>query len=470
MDLYFPNPPFDYREHQRPFYEHMQAGGRLAFLSWHRRAGKDLAGLHWGAEAAARRRGLYWHMLPTARQARKVIWDGMTNDGHRFIDNAFPPGFIVRRNATEMLLELANGSIFQLVGSDNYDSLVGSNPVGVTFSEFALSKPAAWNYIRPILAMNGGWAVFNTTPRGRNHAFDLWETANKPESGWFTQKVSVYDSNLRYPSAREPGKLLTPDEMMDEERRNGMPDPFIRSEYLCDWNAAMVGSVWGDLLEELAERGGEQLWDYERDGVFTAWDLGQADATAIWFFRVRDAGIEFIDHYEARGQPLSHYADLIDSKGYRYVKHWLPHDAVARTLASRVSVLDQLGARFGRSKVAICPRLALLDGIQAARWLLQQDETRFHRERCKAGLDAIRQYHYEYDDDTKMYGVKPEHDWSSHTADAFRYAAVVSRLSGIFKPRAPKPKIYVPEPVGPVVTLDALWADHEKRRAKRVRI
>jgi phage terminase large subunit len=461
---------FEWREYAVPFVRFMHGGGLRAFLAWHRRAGKDLSALHFLATMAAERVGIYWHMLPTARQTRRAIWNGLTNEGIRFVDGAIPPSLVRRRNDTEMLLELFNGSVIQFVGSDNYDSLVGSNPVGVNFSEFALSKPAAWNYIRPILAMNGGWAVFNTTPRGRNHAHDLWQTANQPDSGFFTQLLTVHDTNLRYPSARTPGTFLSPTEMMEEERRAGMPDAYVRSEYLCDWNAAMVGSVWGDLLELLAARGQEEVWDIDQDGVFTAWDLGMADATAIWFFRVRDSGIEFIDHYEGRGKPLSHYAEMLDQKGYRYIKHWLPHDAVARTLASQVSVLDQLAARFGRNRVAICPRLALLDGIQAGRWLLQQPETRFHRENCKAGLEALRQYHYEYDDETKMFAGKPEHDWSSHTADAFRYAAVVSRLSGIFRPRAVEP---TPPPVlnaTPRYTLDELWASHEKREYSRKRI
>jgi phage terminase large subunit len=149
----------------------------------------------------------------------------------------------------------------------------------------------------------------------------------------------------------------------------------------------------------------------------------------------------------------------------------LPHDAVARTLASQVSVLDQLADRFGRGAVAITPRLALLDGIQAGRWLLQQPQTRFHAEKCRAGLDAIRQYHYAYDDDNKMYDSKPEHDWSSHTADAFRYAAVVSKLSGIFKPKPVSDesarKIVL---TAPKITLDGLWADHAKTLSKRRRV
>jgi phage terminase large subunit len=456
--------------YQTDFMRAMDEGTKRAFCLWHRRAGKDLVALHQLAKMAVQRVGIYWHMLPTARQTRKAIWNGMTNEGIRFIDGTFPPDLVKRKNDTDMSLELANGSIVQFVGSDNYDGLVGSNPIGVTFSEFALSKPSAWNYIRPILTANGGWAVFNTTPRGRNHAFDLWRTSEK-QPGWFRQQCTVHDTGLTYASANDPGRRLSPSEMMEEERQNGMPEAFVRSEYLVDFTASMVGSVWADLVEELEARGGVETWEHDEDGVFTAWDLGMADATAIWFFRVRDSGIEFIDHLENRGKPLSFYGDEIDRRGYKYIKHWLPHDAVARTLASQVSVLDQLADRFGRGSVAICPRLALLDGIQAGRWLLQQPQTRFHADKCKNGLDALRQYHYAYDDDNKMYDAKPEHDWSSHTADAFRYAAVVSKLSGIFKPKPVSDesarKIVL---TAPKITLDGLWADHAKTLSKRRRV
>lgn len=427
-------------------------GGKRAFLVWHRRAGKDLAALHQTCKMAHERVGLYWHMLPTLRQARKVVWHGFRSDGKRFLDNVFPSEIIKDRNETDMRIDLKCGSVVQLVGSDNYDANVGSNPVGVTFSEFALNKPGAWDYVRPMLAENGGWAAFITTPRGLNHAWDLWNVAKK-DPRWFAEIQTIYDTGALSPT------------VIDEERAAGMPDALIRQEYLCDWQAALVGSVWGDLLEDLGKRGGMEPWTFAADEVFTSWDLGISDATAIWFWRVRDNGLEFFDHYENHGKPISHYADEVERRGYSYVKHWLPHDAKARTLATGTSVLEQLQKRFGIGKVTIGPRMALLDGIQAGRWLLQQADTRFHP-RCGKGLDALRAYHYEYDEDSKAYSAKPEHDWASNSADSFRYAAVVAKLSGIYKPQpAPAAKVLDLRPHR--YTLNDLWDAHERRPRQR---
>ena len=192
-----------------------------------------------------------------------------------------------------------------------------------------------------------------------------------------------------------------------------MPDALIRSEYLVDWSAALVGSVWGDLVEVLDKKGCTAEFDRAADDVYTSWDIGIGDSTAIWFWRLRGDGLEFIDFFEAHGKPLDYYADEIEKRKWKVKKHWLPHDAKARTLVTGSSVIEQLIMRFGSAHVAMTPRLSLLDGVQAARWLLQKEGTRIHPA-CGVGLDAIRSYHYEFDEDTKAYSAKPEHDWSSH--------------------------------------------------------
>jgi hypothetical protein len=156
------------RRYQLRLIHYLAKGGKRAVVVWHRRAGKDSVALNWIAQAAVQRTGTYWHMLPEARQGRKVVWDGIDRRGRRMIDQAFPPELREGKpNDTEMRLRLRGGSVFQVVGSDNYDALVGSNPVGVVFSEYSLARPAAWEYLRPILAENGGWAVFIFTPRGQ---------------------------------------------------------------------------------------------------------------------------------------------------------------------------------------------------------------------------------------------------------------------------------------------------------------
>lgn len=215
------------RKHQMQLWTYLEGGGKRAAAVWHRRAGKDSVALNWTATAAHQRVGTYWHMLPTQTQGRKTIWDGIDRHGRRMIDQAFPPPVRTNYRKDEMKIELKCGSIWQVVGSDNYNNLIGSNPVGVVFSEYSVADPAAWDYIRPILAENGGWAVFIFTARGRNHGALLYEMARDNPS-WFAQILTVDDTGVIGP------------EVIQEERDSGMSDDMIDQEYYCFPGDALV--------------------------------------------------------------------------------------------------------------------------------------------------------------------------------------------------------------------------------------
>ena len=219
MDLTLPH-DWKARPHQRNFFRYMERGGKRYVGVWHRRAGKDTAAVNWAAMAAIQRVGTYWHMLPTLRQARLAIWDGLGKDGRRLIDQAFPEPLRSAIRNDEMKIQLVNGSIWQLCGSDNYNSLVGSNPIGVVFSEWSLTDPRAWDFVRPILAENGGWAIFIYTPRGRNHGYTQLEIARSNPS-WMHEVLTVDDTGL----------LTGAD--INEERKSGMSEDLIQQEYYC---------------------------------------------------------------------------------------------------------------------------------------------------------------------------------------------------------------------------------------------
>lgn len=191
---------------------------------WHRRAGKDSCALNMTARDMFKRVGTYWHLFPEQTQARRAIWNGIDREGRRIIDQFLPPEVRARKSEQEMLIEAVNGSIWQMAGSDNYDSLVGSNPVGVVFSEWSLAHPEAWEYIRPILVENDGWALFIYTPRGRNHGYSTFARAlDDPE--WFAERLTV-----------ESTGLVTA-EQVDAERRAGMSEGKIRQEFYCSFEA-----------------------------------------------------------------------------------------------------------------------------------------------------------------------------------------------------------------------------------------
>lgn len=219
------------RRHQLNLYNAFGHGKQFqrGAAVWHRRAGKDSTALNLTARDMCKRVGTYWHLFPEQAQARRAIWNGIDRDGRRILGQVFPgfeteTGFVKRRSSQEMLIEAANGSIWQMAGSDNFNSLVGSNPIGVVFSEWSLAHPEAWDYIRPILVENGGWALFIYTPRGRNHGFATYNMA-AGDDDWFCERLTVDDTGL-----------VTPEDI-EAERRAGMSEPKIRQEFYCSFEA-----------------------------------------------------------------------------------------------------------------------------------------------------------------------------------------------------------------------------------------
>jgi len=474
LDVHLPN-NYRPRPYQRRVWRYLEGGGTRVFNLWHRRAGKDLDAAHFECSSAHEKQGIYWHVFPTFTQGRRALWDGFTKDGQRIMEQVFPGfldpkrmGSIVRRKDDQQLfLELKCGSIWRLMGTDRSE-FVGAGPQGIVFSEFALCRPRTWDLVRPMLKESGGWARFITTPRGRNHAWEVFEKATS-DNGWYRDVQTVWDTDGQIQwHSNKGGHVITTAEMLDEERAEGMDEDTLQQEYGCDFNVANQGSIWAALVKDLEARGG--LADYDSAGgdVFTTWDLGHSDSTAIWFWRLEAGSVHVFDFLEDSGKPLSFYLDALEDKGYRYRTHWLPHDARAKTLTTGSSTLEAVVDRVGKSAVRIVPMLSLADGIQAGRWLLQQKGTRIHP-RCADGIEALRAYHYAYDEDAKSYSRKPEHDWSSHSADAFRYLAVVRRMAEKLLPKAvqvPKDDIRSLDKF----TLDELWETNEAAAGGRSRV
>ena len=453
---------FNPRPYQLPVMRYIQQGGKRAVITWPRRHGKDLTWLHIHALMSQTRVGAYWHLLPTYAQAKKTVWDAFRRDGKPVIANAFPREMLAKDpNEAAMMLHFKNGSTFQLIGADRTDAIVGSGPVGLSFSEYALTRPGSWDLLRPVVIENDGWAGFMSTPRGRNHHWKLAEMA-KRNPDWFHQHLTI-----------ETAGVLDVEKTLSEARAEGVPEEIIRQEYYCDFNAALIGSVFGDLFERIEAEGRTEAFSHPNEGIYTSWDLGIADATAIWFWRIRGTALEFVDHLEDTGKPLSFYMDALDAKPYEYVRHYLPHDARARTLVSGVSVQDEMNRRYGHGRVAICPSLTLPDGIQATRKLLGDRNTRFHA-RCEEKplandirpFEALRNYHYEWDEDAKVLAKKPFHDWSSHTADALRIAGVVAQMTLMLDRKEPEPEKLVIPQMDRSFQLDQLWEMREQERRR----
>ena len=405
------------RPYQLPVWHYLENGGLRVNLVWPRRHGKDDLALHWTACAAMQRVGTYWHMLPEAAQSRKAIWDAVNeNTGIRRIDEAFPDAICETKRNQDMFIRFKNNSTWQLVGSDNYDSLVGTPPVGLVFSEFALANPNAWGYLRPILAHNGGWAMFVTTPRGRNHAHSLYQHAVSSDD-WFAELLTVDDTGL-----------LTPQQLESEVKEYialyGEEEGYakFRQEYYCSFEGTVSGAYYGSFID-IAESEGRIL-DLPYDPtipVTTAWDLGVGDATAIWFMQKANNQLRIIDYLEASGEGLQYYVKELQQKPYIYDNHIWPHDARVRELGTGKSRYE-VGLGLGIKPITICKSISIEDGINAVRSALPR--MWFDKKKCSHGIEALRNYRKEYDDQRKCYKNKPLHDWTSHGSDAMRYLSV----------------------------------------------
>jgi phage terminase large subunit len=418
---------FKPRPYQLPILKALDSGATRAVAVWHRRSGKEKTFINFTAKKTVERVGTYFYLFPTYAQAKKAIWNGIDRDGFPFMGH-FPDKWVKKKHEQDLKIECKNGSIFQLIGSDNIDSIMSTNPIGVVFAEYSLQDPRAWDYIRPILTENGGWAVFDFTPRGKNHGYLLYEMARKLQAEgdkrWFAQKLTVDDTGV-----------LT-EAQIEAERREGMDEELIQQEYYCSFQGVMQGAIFGRQMD-LAEREGRICgvpWQPEFP-VDTWWDIGTGDATAIWFTQNIGREIHVIDYYENSGVGIGidHYVrHLKQELPYTYGTHTGPHDIENHSFAANGKSAKDVAASLG-FKFEVAPKLTIKDGIDAARLLSKR--CYFDTKKTERGRLALVSYHWTWDDKRKSFSATPFHDWSSNGSDSFRYLGVSHKTA---KPAADK--------------------------------
>lgn len=389
-------------------------GKRRAVCVWHRRAGKDSASLNFTAVAAHQKVANYWHLLPTAIQGRHVVWDAVNpNTGVRIIDQVWPEEIRANINNTDMKIELKNGSMWQVVGSDNYDRLVGANPYGVIFSEYSIANPRAWDFIRPILRENGGWAIFIYTSRGKNHGHKLFEMA-KGNDEWFAELLDI-ESTFR----NDGTPVFTQDDY-NAEIAAGMDPLLARQEFYCSFDAGLFGAYY--TTEMSRTKTGEFPWN-PRKPVHTFWDIGMKDATSIWFGQESSNGdaINIIDYEEKTNFSFPQWVNELNNKGYTYGVHSLPHDFKQKNFATGTNgpaVARELNFQFETT-----PNISRQQGIDAVRTFIPR--LRFdNNPQVMKGFDGLMNYRREYNDKLAIFMDRPMHDWASNPADAMRYMAI----------------------------------------------
>ena len=381
---------------------------RWAVIVAHRRCGKTLGcilDLIYRAISEGKEDGRYAYVAPYYSQAKNIAWDYLQK---------YSQPVLAKANQSELWVELVNGARIRLFGADNPDALRGLYLDGIVLDEYADMRPRIWGeIIRPLLSDRLGWAVFIGTPKGHNGFWELYSAAiNKDD--WYVKTLRASVTGLIAESElADAAKSMTQDQYLQE--------------FECDFESAIVGAYYGKEMRLLTDQG--RITEVKYDPMYkvnTAWDLGYTDSTSIWWYQVIHGEIRVLEHHSSNGQSVPFYTGLIQSKDYDYGIHWLPHDARAKTLSSGgKSIIEQLSAKIPLESMKIVPNLSLQDGIQASRMALQR--AWFDGDKCMEGIECLRQYQREYDEDKKVFRDRPRHDWTSHSSDAFRYLSIAWR-------------------------------------------
>ena len=434
------------------FFKAMGSGTRRAMLTWHRRAGKDTTAWNWVILEACRVTGVYYYFFPSYAQGKKAWWDGKDKTGKRYLD--YIP-FIkdCRLNETELKITLpkiqggSQGSIIQIIGTDNFDSLMGTNPVGCVFSEYSLQHPAAWQYIRPILEENAGWAVFTQTPRGENHGKKLYDAAKKSDK-WYCSLLTIKDTTDKF------GQPIITEDQIIQMRDEGEDEDIIQQEWYCSFNGATQGSFFSKQMRQLVAEG--RLTSVPHNPqypVYVYFDIGHSDHTVAIFAQFVGDNIHIIRVIAEAEQDLKYFAGQINQcareYGYSYGGFYWPHDMNITEWGSgerRLTMAKKLGLRPSH----VVPKHALYEGIDSIRRKFNQFKIDEHN--CEDLSGALWLYRKTWDIENKVFLVKPVHDWSSHYCDALRQLCMAkkpsNRVPGSFSSAVADEAIYAFDPLG----------------------
>lgn len=409
------------RSHAIPIHRGMDAH-RFGAVVAHRRFGKTVCAINHLQVATLRckrERPRFAFIGPTYTQAKSIVWDYA-------VHYSLPiPG--IQARVSELAINYPNGGQVRLFSADNPDSLRGLYFDGVVLDEFGLMPPRIFSEVlRPALSDRQGWALFLGTPAGKNQFYDIVQQA-KREPDWYHAEFKASETGI------------IPADELAAVRKDMTPDEYAQ-EYECSFEASVKGAIYASEIAAARSKG--RVCRVPIDPILpvdTDWDLGVGDATSIWFSQsLRSGEIRVVDYYEASGEGLPHYADILRQKGYTYGQHWAPFDIQVKELGSgrsRLETAHSLGIKF-----AIAPNVAVEDGIHAARMLLPRcyfDETR-----CQKGLEALQHYRRDYNSRLNEFKATPVHDWASHAADAFRYLALRQRT-----PKSKRPQVDMPRMV-----------------------
>ena len=375
-------------------------------------------------------RARYGYIAPFYSQAKQIAWDYLKH---------FSQQVRVKASESALSVDLFNDARITLFGADNPDSMRGLYFDGVSIDEYGNCRPSLYTeIIRPALSDRQGWATFIGTPNGPNHFYRLWETAATDPDNWFSLRLPASESNI------------LPLDELEQMRELMLPDEY-ESEMECSWFASVKGAFYGNEVQSARVGGFPPVPHVPCHYVF---DLGYTDSTAIWRWQEFNDHITLSHAEQWDSKPISFYIDWLHQQrtnGLNIGQVWLPHDAKAKSLQTGRSIVE-LFLSAGITP-RIVPNLDINDGIAAARHLFPT--LVFDAQGCAAGLNALKSYHREWNQETQAFRDRPHHDHSSHFADAFRYFALVARCAPN-KEEAPPDPPHIPA-LHYGFTMDQIW-------------
>jgi phage terminase large subunit len=406
------------RPYQREALQALKAGKNV-FSIIHRRAGKDIMAMDMLTMRGLMRVGTHVYLMPYQKQAREVIWDGMDGKGIPFLAS-IPPCLIAKKNDARMQIRLINGSRLVFGGSNNITSIIGSNPVTIIYSEYALHHPQVSGYLNPILTQNGGLEIKNSTPRGMNHCYEAFEAA-KQNPAYFCQHLGyqqTFDND---------GNRIITEEMIEAERKKGVSEELLRQEWMCDFSSGNQGAYFTREYNDMEREG--RIGDIRFNThlpLHTVWDLGAGDATVGILFQINGRYIDIIHCIHDVSKPFKWYLETANRLRQQmqlvWGSHYVPHD-----VHQKHQGFEQVESRMTMARaqgwiLQTVPKVNIEDGIEAMRFAFPN--IRINKLNCHMLIRAIREYAREYDEEKARYKDKPLHNWAADYADALRYLSV----------------------------------------------
>lgn len=408
---------FTPRAYQMPLFEAMFIKGiKKAFITWHRRSGKDLTCWNILILKALERKGNYFYLWPEIGQGKKVVWHGVDKAGIKFLDR-IPSKAIKHINNSDLQITLINGSTIQIIGAERYDKLVGVSACGIVVSEYSVQNPQALKYLTPALNETNGWMIINTTPRGHNHAYKLFQ-AVRDDRAWFSSLLTITQTR------NEDGNPIITDSQIEENKKE-MSIETIRQEFFSDFDVALQNAYFSRYLRKAEEDGRIDHFPVDESlPVYTFWDLGISDSMSICFVQILKNGFfRFVNYFEDNNEGISYYINYLNDwktkNNVIFATHFAPHDVAQRELStgiSRIETFKRLGISFVRVDV---PKNKYINSIERTR--IHFNKFQICKKNCSYLLDCLMEYHAKESKSGVITG--PEHNWASHAADSFMLVA-----------------------------------------------